>query len=124
MLYRNSGDENCKKMLVQADDFKIHEDDDYIEQAAATTWTEKSYPIDQNNTIGNTFNLRLGIQSNVADYLIDNIRLKENSNTTGISMIDNESEMKNDVIYTISGVRTQKVTKGIYIVNGKKVVIK
>ena len=74
--------------------------------------------------IGNTFNLRLGIQSNVADYLIDNIRLKENSNTTGISMIDNESEMKNDVIYTISGVRTQKVTKGIYIVNGKKVVIK
>ena len=124
MLYRNSGDGNYKKMLVQADDFKIHEDDDYIEQAAATTWTEKSYPIDQNNTIGNTFNLRLGIQSDAADYLIDYVRLKENPIATGISMIDNESEMKNDVIYTISGVRTQKVTKGIYIVNGKKVVIK
>ena len=54
----------------------------------------------------------------------DYIRLKENPIATGISMIDNESEMKNDVIYTISGVRTQKVTKGIYIVNGKKVVIK
>jgi len=124
MLYRNSGDENYKKMLVQADDFKIHEDDNYIQQAPATTWTEKSYPIDQNNTIGNTFNLRLGIQSNAADYLIDYIRLKEDPNATGISMIANDSEMKNNVIYTISGVRTQKVTKGIYIVNGKKVVIK
>lgn len=78
-LYRNSGDGNYKKMLVQAGDYRIYMDegeDNYPEQAPAETWTEKSYNIDLTNTVGNEFKLRIGILSNAADYLIDNVRLK------------------------------------------------
>lgn len=78
-LYRNSGDGNYKKMLVQADNFRIHMDegeDNYPEQAPDETWTEKSYSIDLTNTVGNSFKLRIGILSKDADYLIDNVRLK------------------------------------------------
>lgn len=78
-LYRNSGDGNYKKMLVQADDYRIYMDegdDNYPEQAPAETWTEKSYNIDLTNTVGNKFDLRIGILSDNADYLIDNVRLK------------------------------------------------
>lgn len=78
-LYRNSGDGNYKKMLVQADDFRIHMDEgdkNYPEQAPAEKWTEKSYSIDLTNTVGNSFKLRIGILSDNADYLIDNVRLK------------------------------------------------
>src|SRR5574344_150119 len=75
-LYRNSGDGNYKKMRVQADDYVIHYDDNYIQQAAATTWTTKTYSISSTNTVGNSFKLRIGIESNAADYCIDNIKLK------------------------------------------------
>ncbi|HIW44923.1 MAG TPA: T9SS type A sorting domain-containing protein [Candidatus Prevotella stercoripullorum] len=78
-LYRNSGDGNYKKMLVQADDFRIHMDEgekNNPEQAPAEKWTEKSYSIDLTNTVGNSFKLRIGILSDNADYLIDNVRLK------------------------------------------------
>lgn len=78
-LYRNSGDGNYKKMLVQAGDYRIYMDegdDNYPEQAPAEEWTEKSYNIDLTNTVGNEFKLRIGILSNAADYLIDNVRLK------------------------------------------------
>lgn len=78
-LYRNSGDGNYKKMLVQADNYRIYMDegdDNYPEQAPAETWTEKSYNIDLTNTVGNKFKLRIGILSDAADYLIDNVRLK------------------------------------------------
>lgn len=78
-LYRNSGDGNYKKMLVQADNYRIYMDegdDNYPEQAPAETWTEKSYNIDLTNTVGNEFKLRIGILSDNADYLIDNVRLK------------------------------------------------
>lgn len=76
-LYRNSGDANNKRMLVQADDYRIFmEESGYPEQAPAETWTEKSYNIDLTNTVGNEFKLKIGILSNAADYLIDNVRLK------------------------------------------------
>ena len=76
-LYRKSGDENNKRMLVQADNYRIFmEESGFPEQAPAETWTEKSYNIDLTNTVGNEFKLRIGILSNNADYLIDNVRLK------------------------------------------------
>lgn len=76
-LYRNSGDANNKRMLVQADDYRIFmEESGYPEQAPAETWAEKSYNIDLTNTVGNEFKLRIGILSDNADYLIDNVRLK------------------------------------------------
>ena len=78
-LYRNSGDGNYKKMLVQADNYRIYMDegdDNYPEQAPSETWTEKAYSIDLTNAVGNEFKLRIGILSDAADYLIDNVRLK------------------------------------------------
>jgi ribosomal protein L24 len=43
---------------------------------------------------------------------------------TGINTIQNEHRAIADAIYTLQGVRVEKATKGIYIINGKKVVIK
>lgn len=43
--------------------------------------------------------------------------------TTGINAIDN-SQQAVESIYNLSGQRVQKATKGVYIVNGKKVVMK
>lgn len=69
-----------KQMLVWADDYVIHQDQDtdYPKVADPETWTTKSYIIDTDgNNIGNTFKLRIGVLDNAADYLIDNVRLKE-----------------------------------------------
>ncbi len=44
--------------------------------------------------------------------------------TTGIEAVDSEAGAGSDVIYDLSGRRVAKAQKGVYIVNGKKVVIK
>ena len=43
---------------------------------------------------------------------------------TGIAGIISSNLQDTDVIYTLQGVRVDKATKGVYIINGKKVVIK
>ncbi|MBP5514256.1 MAG: hypothetical protein J6Y04_05735 [Bacteroidaceae bacterium] len=43
-----------------------------------------------------------------------------NGTTDGIHSIDNGKTTKNNAIYDLSGRRVEKVTKGIYIMNGKK----
>lgn len=92
-LYRYRDDANNKKMRVQADDYVIHYDCDYAdgtpnypEQAPSEEWTEKTYPIEQNE-VGNTFNLRLGIESNAPHYLIDNVMLQERDVQSGINRV-------------------------------------
>lgn len=44
--------------------------------------------------------------------------------TDGISAVDNGQPAKDEAVYTLSGQRVSKPTRGLYIVNGKKVVIK
>lgn len=44
--------------------------------------------------------------------------------TTGIEAAKMAAQQQADAIYTLQGVRVSKATKGIYIVNGKKVVMK
>lgn len=44
--------------------------------------------------------------------------------TTGISGITNAAQADNSIYFSISGVKTTKPQKGIYIHNGKKVVLK
>ncbi|MCH5307372.1 MAG: hypothetical protein J1E37_04770 [Prevotella sp.] len=44
--------------------------------------------------------------------------------TTGINTIQTNNEAKNNVFYNLAGQRIAQPTKGLYIVNGKKVVIK
>lgn len=44
---------------------------------------------------------------------------------TAIEAIDNgDSKMDSDAIYNLAGQRVQKATKGLYIINGKKVMVK
>lgn len=76
-LYRQAGDDNYKKMRVQADDDLIFLSEDYEELAPATAWTEKVYDIPATVAAGNSVKLRLGIESDKADYMIDDVRLKD-----------------------------------------------
>ena len=85
-LYRYSDDANYKKMRVQADDYVINYDTDYPEQALSEVWTEKTYHIEQNE-VGNTFKLRLGIESDEPHYLIDNVMLQERDVQSGINRV-------------------------------------
>ena len=48
----------------------------------------------------------------------------EEVTSTGISTVKNADALKDAQIYTISGQRVDKAQKGLYIVNGKKVVVK
>lgn len=51
--------------------------------------------------------------------------IDDNGNgTTGINGIEENAEMENAVIYDLRGQRVDKPTKGLYIINGKKVMIK
>lgn len=53
------------------------------------------------------------------------IRISDGSETTGIKTIDNgQLTMDNDVWYDLQGRRVTQPSKGLYIVNGKKVIIK
>lgn len=75
-LYRFNDDSNYKKMYVGVDDNLIHEDENYIQQAAAETWTVKKYSIPEEYTSGRTVHFKFGIESNGAHYAVDNLRLE------------------------------------------------
>ena len=53
-----------------------------------------------------------------------NIVWKDNGNYTDIAGVRSENEAVKGNIYNIAGQRVSNATKGIYIVNGKKVVVK
>jgi hypothetical protein len=57
----------------------------------------------------------------------DNFQLKyfgKENPTTGIADVKSEKDYSNDAIYTLNGQKVQKPRKGLYIVNGKKMVVK
>ena len=50
------------------------------------------------------------------------LRFNNNDGTTGIIEVPTEALNMNGTIYDLSGRRVEKATKGVYIVNGKKVI--
>lgn len=48
----------------------------------------------------------------------------DDEETTAVGRVNGESVATDGAIYTLNGLRVEKPTKGLYIVNGKKVVIK
>lgn len=58
-------------------------------------------------------------------YAIDEMETREEvrNTTTSINAINNTTT-KDDVLYSVNGIKTDKPTKGIYIKNGKKYIIK
>lgn len=59
--------------------------------------------------------------SNARQHLI--ISFDDNEGTTGIDAVESNEQIS-DVIYNLRGQRVQNLNKGVYIVNGKKMVIK
>ena len=56
-------------------------------------------------------------------FFIDFDAARENANVAGIRNIGQEAEGRDNVIYDLQGRRVKNPTRGIYIVNGKKVII-
>lgn len=52
------------------------------------------------------------------------IKIAFGGDTTGITNVENAAAGESKVWHTLSGVRVQNPTKGLYIVDGKKVVVK
>ena len=48
----------------------------------------------------------------------------EGGTFTGISTVSDDTAVKHTGIYTITGIRVEKPTRGLYIINGKKVLVK
>ena len=55
-------------------------------------------------------------------YQTIRLRFNNNDGTTGIIEVPTEALNMNGAIYDLSGRRVEKATKGVYIVNGKKVI--
>lgn len=103
-----------KNMLVWADEFVIHQDNNtYPKTADPDIWTKKTYPIPTDgNNIGNAFQLRIGILADDADYLIDNVRLKPTT-ATGITDVQAGAET---VVVVDGGVMINAGAKAAYAV--------
>ena len=160
-LYRNSSDSNHKKMHLYVNDDELYVDSDWIEQAPVNEWTEKFYEIPAAEAVmakiaraaqDNNIKLRLGIESDAPDYMIDNVRLTTRDNTTGIQNVADSDNVKifststgfivsaNAVVNVyrfdgslvesaaVNGSRSFSLAPGLYIVKAgstvKKIVIK
>ena len=55
--------------------------------------------------------------------ILDDPELFQESGT-GVTGAEAETDVKSTGIYTINGIRVEKTTKGLYIINGKKVMVK
>ena len=94
--------------------------------AASTTIAEKDYFISNNQlwrSTGNTTikGTRAYLKGKVAGARIAEFSIGE-SETTGISTI--ASQKANNAAYDMQGRRVETLKKGVYVVNGKKVVVK
>ena len=82
-------------------------------------WTEFTCTITGTGTTTVTF-------TPVKRFLLDEVKLvkKEKQTPTGISTIDNGGLTIGNYVYDLQGRRVEHPTKGIYIINGKKTIIK
>jgi|GEM_PF-564995 len=74
-IYRNANDADLRKFQIYFDYQKYYEDATATTQGALNTWTVKSFPINWKSNM--TVAIDLGISSELADYYLDNIVLKE-----------------------------------------------
>ena len=120
-----------------------------IKSIDVSKYTRAQYYISEDGTTENQFYIYNGLYLNGADFTADDqIKVGDqvvicgqltvysgapqmaqnnklysiNGDTTGIRSIDNGQLTKDNVIYDLAGRRVEKAVKGIYIVNGKKVV--
>ena len=93
--------------------------------ASTSGWKEVVSDFDLEQTGDVTLRLEEGADSGTKLWYCDNFRLYciENGGETGILSVTNNKTTDNS-IFDLSGRRVNQPTKGLYIVNGKKVIIK
>ena len=115
--------------LATTDMFKIARSDD-----GTTIADDAWYPAGMGNSYGEngeiteTANYTVYFRPNAdgsADWFYDVIYVVKNGPATGINNIDNDAVAgEKDVYYNLQGVRVSNPGKGVYIKNGKKVLVK
>ena len=115
--------------LATTDMFKIARSDD-----GTTIADDAWYPAGMGNSYGEngeiteTANYTVYFRPNAdgsADWFYDVIYVVKNGPATGINNIDNDGVAgEKDVYYNLQGVRVANPGKGVYIKNGKKVLVK
>lgn len=104
-------------------------DNAFVASEGGTTVTRADGIYVLNNKSGIGFYPFVGTLSKGKAHLViansdaKSIKMSFGDETTGINEIEKTSEV-NGVYHTLSGIRVQNPTKGLYILNGKKVVIK
>ena len=76
------------------------------------------YKVDSDPITINPFRAYLTASAGVHSLTVD----YQNGEETGIQTVDNAQQAKDNAIFDLSGRRVVKAQKGIYIVNGKKIV--
>lgn len=74
------GGPNWKQASINIDGVDVYVDDGYPNQASLSTWTTKAYAMDalkltDADKAKTSFKVTFGINSNVADYYVDNVKL-------------------------------------------------
>lgn len=77
------------------------------------------YKVATNDIKVKPFRAYLNVQSNLAA-----LRIVYPGDVTGIEAVEKAADSKDDAYYTLSGVRVSHPVKGLYIKNGKKVMVK
>lgn len=122
-IYRLADDDNYKKLRVQADDDVLYLSEDYEEVAPATTWTVKTYDIPASAAAGKDLKLRVGIESDKAHYMIDDVAVAPR--TDAIAGITADSEAAAEY-FDLGGrrVAADALVPGLYIRRAAGVVTK
>lgn len=99
-----------KAMPAEENTFVLQKHDDYV----------AFFMVKDTKPTVNPFRAYIKAQSGAASKEFVNVIF--DSNTTGISNVNNQGNAANDIIYDLSGRRVNKAHKGVYIINGKKII--
>lgn len=93
--------------------------------AASTDVAAGNYFISGNKLWKSAGNTTLkGTRAYIDAKNVANVRMFIDDMETSISEIDNDSMRNGEIIYNMAGQRVSKAQKGLYIVNGRKVIVK
>ena len=99
-----------KAMPAEENTFVLQKHDDYV----------AFFMVKDTKPTVNPFRAYIKAQNGAASKEFVNVIF--DGNTTGISNVNNQGIADNDIIYDLSGRRVNNARKGVYIINGKKIV--